>query len=390
MKVEQFFSLLIGFSLVLILTFHSGCKKIEELNSTAFDAVQVLEDGIETIEEESSAWRSTLEDIVDELPEEIENSVENIKEQTSQLLAEGIGMTSSNVICVADAVPKRVVRGLKILVAKLKNSTPEKLMPTICQTSIAVIDFNKPFNQREKIVLYGYDFKEDESLSLWHRNATSNIQYKIENKLFKISDYQYSIVLDGLDHQLKISSALVLKFEDEVLSEFGIINNVCGSINCNEGECRNGICDCPDEYTGDRCQTPYKFNVAVNFHTFQSKRDMDDGGIFDDGDEYRMTINTKVTGYDIWTIKYNKDGQQGRVYDINKSKNFYNVPFHGNIIISSNGYEDDDTLSGPDDTMGDAYEELEFDVNESFKEYPIIQENNYYKIIGTLKITRVP
>lgn len=201
----------------LMITLNWSCK-VKELSNSIDKGIEVIDEGIEKITNESALWRGTLEDIHDRLPEDLDNAKENV----SQLIAEGVGMAGSNAVCVVDAIPKRVIRGLQVVRAKLTGEPIPILKPTVCQTSLAVIDLNQPLFLRDKILIYGYDFREDSYLTLSIKDQVG-IESLLLNKLFKLSDYQYSIILSDMEDLLKNSISVVLRFDNEILSEFAVI-----------------------------------------------------------------------------------------------------------------------------------------------------------------------
>lgn len=133
----------------------------------------------------------------------------------------------------------------------------------------------------------------------------------------------------------------------------------------------------------------YVYDLDVTYSTFMSKRNMDNGAYPED--EYRVTIKTSVTGHPEWEIKYDKDGEPGNIYNINQTRKFRNlVPGHLYSFYST-AYEADDGSKDGDDYMGEAsvFHYLTADIkNLDVVQYPILLENNYYKITGQYTLTR--
>lgn len=204
--------------LCMLFTVQQSCKKVDKVIDSVDNAVAVLDEGIEKITLESQSWQNTLDEVLAQLPE----TVHNTKEEVSQLLNESIGAASSNVICVIDAIPSRVIRGLEIAKARLLGQALPVVVPTVCQTGLSVIDLNLPEIARRKIVINGYDFQNGDLLQLQLRKNDGTTT-PLANRLSKQSNYQYTINIADMDATLASYDFLVLLFEDKLISEFSII-----------------------------------------------------------------------------------------------------------------------------------------------------------------------
>lgn len=204
---------------LLLLFPFSSCDQIDNIEEELGEAIAVLDHGIYRIGSESQSWRMALEEIKFNLPEGLHNT----KEEVAMLLNEALGATNSNIICVVDAIPKRVVRGLENMKAGLLGLNPRPVPPTICQTSMSIIDMNLPEFSRRKLVLNGYDFTEDEFLRLELHSLDANEPMIVTERLSKQSNYQYTINLADFDIDLMRYHSLKVIFNKELISEFSII-----------------------------------------------------------------------------------------------------------------------------------------------------------------------
>lgn len=197
----------------------SSCSQVDDLSGNLDEAVAVLDNGIDRIARESQSWRYTLEEVRSNLPE----GFHNLKEEIGMLLNEGLGASTSNVVCIVDAIPKRMARGLENVKAGLLGGTAAPIPPTVCQTSMAIIDLNLPEFSRRKLILNGYDFDRWEflKLELFALDATETMN--ITTRLSQQSHYQYTINLAGIDDILVQYHSLRVTFNDEIISEFSII-----------------------------------------------------------------------------------------------------------------------------------------------------------------------
>ncbi|MEM6342225.1 MAG: hypothetical protein AAF927_00040 [Bacteroidota bacterium] len=199
--------------------FQQSCKVPEKVDNQIDRALDLVDEGIASINNQSDQWRGTLENMYEQMPEDLHW----VKEDVSQLINEGIGATTSNVLCVIDAIPNRMIRGLQTLKAKILEQELPGIAPTVCQVSLSSIDLNAPTHIRKEIIVNGYDFINASKLKLFLRKANGQKAFVSNNRLFKQSDYQYSINIANWDDALQQYSALVFEFDGEILSEFAII-----------------------------------------------------------------------------------------------------------------------------------------------------------------------
>lgn len=209
----------LAFLFVGILSFSlSSCSQIENIEGEVGVALDLIDGGIDAISTESQGWRLTLEELTENLPE----SLHNTKEEINQLLAEGIGATGSNIICVVDAIPNRMIRGLETIKSRLLNEVEPPVVPTVCQVSMPLLDMNLPEFSRRKIVINGYDFQDGNLLFLVLKNFAGD-SILLENRLTKQSHYQYTINIAEMDEELIKWDLLAMYFEEELISEWSII-----------------------------------------------------------------------------------------------------------------------------------------------------------------------
>ncbi len=243
MKTKFLFSLML-----LLLTSNYGCKRIDGLTSSIDEAVAVLDDAIADITAESASWRGILEGVVEDLPE----TTHDIKSEVSQLINESIGATSSNIICVIDAIPTRILRKLNEFKAKLTTGgVIPALSPTVCQVSLPTIDLNTNEVTRRTIVVNGYDFDNADLLKVELRK-NSGQSITLNNRINKQSNYQYTIDIANMDDVLGAYNQMVIVFGSEDISQFGIIHKEEPLIETVEFRPRDFGPECPTHIGGDR------------------------------------------------------------------------------------------------------------------------------------------
>ncbi|MFK7924250.1 MAG: hypothetical protein AB8H47_20000, partial [Bacteroidia bacterium] len=206
-------------TLSILALYQQSCKVPEKVDNQIDRALDLVDEGIASINDQSEQWRGTLEYVHGQMPEDLHW----VKEDVSQLISEGIGATTSNVLCVIDAIPNRMIRGLQTLKAKLLEQDLPGIAPTVCNVTISTIDLNAPAHNRTEIILNGYDFVNASLLKLYLRKANGQKIDVTNNRLFKQSDYQYTINIANWDPVLQQYVALIFEFDGEILSEFSII-----------------------------------------------------------------------------------------------------------------------------------------------------------------------
>ena len=94
----------------------------------------------------------------------------------------------------------------------------------------------------------------------------------------------------------------------------------------------------------------YVYDAQVTFTTFQARKNYDDYQ-----DEFRISVKVDVTNNSRWSFSYNKNGESGKIYNVNKSRTFSNLKPGDVIALYTSGYEEDDPdWFDPHDNMGSA------------------------------------
>ena len=241
-----------------------SCDQVDEISDNIDDAIRVLDGGIDRISGESQSWRYALEEVRATLPE----GFHNVKEEVGMLLNEGLGASTSSVICIVAAIPKRMIRGFERAKASLLGFDSAPAPPTVCQTSMAIIDLNLPEFSRRKLILNGYDFTNWEflKLELFALDATETLD--ITTRLSKQSNYQYTINLAGIDDLLLKYHSLRVVFNQEIISEFSIIKENAPERFTVDFVPADILQLCPDHIAGDNKLNDDDSQVTVNAEIF--------------------------------------------------------------------------------------------------------------------------
>lgn len=197
----------------------NSCNQLGDLEENLAVTIDLIDDGIDVIASESQGWRLTLEELSENLPE----GFHYVREDVQLLMTEGIGAANSNILCVVDAIPNRMIKGLEKIRAGLIGVPVPFTSPTVCQVSMPVLDLNQPDYLRRRIVVNGYDFTHGDFLHL-ELHSFDGDSTALENRLTKQSHYQYTINIAEMEEEWVKWDLLKLKFQDEVVSEWSIIH----------------------------------------------------------------------------------------------------------------------------------------------------------------------
>lgn len=205
------------FSLFLLLGGSTCIQKIIAPGTPTGDsvsrAISIIEQGIRDIEGQSTQWRSVLERVANDLPDDISSIIRNDAQNLAQRSIAAAGVEAS---CRLDVLASRAIGSLKGLIAKLKGEVPPPLPPVFCQVVPANISLSDNPNTWQTITLYGYDFdQKDTSQSLMkvvllsESGATVPLQ---ENRIGRTSHYQVTLNLGGMARSIYQSKTVKLLF----------------------------------------------------------------------------------------------------------------------------------------------------------------------------------
>ncbi|MGC3992728.1 MAG: hypothetical protein QM779_01125 [Propionicimonas sp.] len=185
----------------LALSLTTGC--FENISSSIDQATQVIDDGIRSLNANSSAWRAILQKVADDLPEDIS---ETIRVDAQSLVNRSIATAGVEFRCNVDFLGHRAIQSLEALKAKLLGQNPAVLPPGFCQADPAAIDLNVDPGKWSTLMLYGYDLDHaDVSGNLFTVSlVTANGQSTAlpESRIGRTTHYQVTVNLGSLAPQL--------------------------------------------------------------------------------------------------------------------------------------------------------------------------------------------
>jgi len=198
----------------------TSCERIDDLNANVYDAINVLDNGINMMDTQSRSWNETLNYISSNMPE----GMHNFREEIQALINDSNGVIITGIVCMMDAIPTRVLNQLRRMRTQLQEGYLPRLCPTICEASINEIDLGDNPEIWRKIAFYGYDFPSTEYMYLILVNNNGQEIGLPPNRIISpLPGYQVVVSIGGIQNTLSQYNKLVLLCDNTVVSEISIV-----------------------------------------------------------------------------------------------------------------------------------------------------------------------
>ena len=158
MIIRIFFSRHAALPILLAALVLSDCG-IGKITNSIDQAVNVIDRGIDNINHDSTRWQSTLREVADQLPKDVQSTIRN---EMSQLVERSIAKTGVEFRCDVDFLAQRAKQGLERIKAMLLNQQPGPVSPSFCHVSPGTLNINAPPQSRSTIELAGYDMDQND------------------------------------------------------------------------------------------------------------------------------------------------------------------------------------------------------------------------------------
>ena len=223
MKIFKLLSFLSFFSF-LPLSCNISDKIEAELTVIREQAVVSLNDGINTLQNQSSDWKSVLKDLESKIDKRVQDVLTYNIPYITNLASQRV---LSSVLCVKESVKDEVLYYLQVARAELVTGIlPPLPHPKICATSLLTIDLNAPRNIRNQVVFTGYSINTKDSIHAVLINGTTKLDIPLSKLGYPdISNITVSLT-DYSDAALTSYTHLQLMFNKEVISSIGIDKKV--------------------------------------------------------------------------------------------------------------------------------------------------------------------
>jgi gas vesicle protein len=129
----------------------------EEASNTVQDFLDRIDAGMDTVTDESDAWRETIEELVSDIPDEIQSTVRNEIQNLANRTIAHAGMEGR---CEIDFLGRRALQTLEAIKALVLGQEPAPFEPLICHVVPETLDLNLDPEQRTSISFYGFDLDE--------------------------------------------------------------------------------------------------------------------------------------------------------------------------------------------------------------------------------------
>jgi hypothetical protein len=205
-----------------------GCgipDAIRGIDITAQHSVAVLNQGIHQISMESASWRVVLEDMQAQL---VADAQSTLRHEVSALMQRGIGASECGIVCVTDAVPKRILQALEVLRAKQRGLPPPSMPPTLCFATPDWIDLNIETVRQPIIHYFGYDISDEFDDIMLSVRLENGRTITVESDLLSmVSDYELALNVSRINpFVLSRATHLILYSHRGTLSEIPVIKTL--------------------------------------------------------------------------------------------------------------------------------------------------------------------
>ena len=175
--------------------------------TTAVDrAVSEIDRGIDVISNDSTKWQSTLKQVSEKLPADLQATIRN---EMSSLVQRSIATVGQEFKCSADFLAKRAVQGLDRIKIMLIGGFPDPTEPSFCLVDPGKLDVNVPPDSRTTILVSGYDLdaKDIEGhllrLSLFSDKTGNEVDLP-EGRIGRTTHYAMLLNVAGADFEKQL------------------------------------------------------------------------------------------------------------------------------------------------------------------------------------------
>jgi hypothetical protein len=214
MIIRIFFSRHTALSILLAASVLSDCG-VGKITNSIDQAVNVIDRGIDNINHDSTRWQSTLREVSDQLPKDIQSTIRN---EMSQLVERSIAKTGVEFRCDVDFLAQRAKQGLERIKAMLLNKQPVPVSPSFCHVSPGTLNINAPPQSRSTIELAGYDMDQNDQkghalkVFLFSDRTGESIPFT-EDRIGRTTHYLLTLNVTGADLETLIRNKQISKLK---------------------------------------------------------------------------------------------------------------------------------------------------------------------------------
>ena len=177
---------------------------IEKVASSIDKASIIIDQGIQDITAESSNWRSILERVSQDLPQDISSAIRN---DAQNLVNRSIATAGTELRCNVDFLAKRAIASLRWLKAKLTGDKNVALPPPgFCQVTPDAVDLNALQGSISKVTIHGYDLDHADAsgkkIAFYLLKANGQKEEIPDDRIGRTTHYQVTINLGNMARKL--------------------------------------------------------------------------------------------------------------------------------------------------------------------------------------------
>jgi hypothetical protein len=202
----------------------SSCGLLDKVNDTVVDTrtstVNALNDAIDALNKNSSAWQSVLQDTTNKLTDAAQATVRN---EIANVASRSVAQAGTEFRCNADFVGDRVRQALVRIKAQFLGQSVPPVQPGLCQVVPIAVDRDAVPAHVKQLEFYGYDFDAATNLRVF-LDQTGGGRLDMTSKLDRPTHYAMTLKFGATGVQLDgKSQRFVLEWEGKQISTVAVI-----------------------------------------------------------------------------------------------------------------------------------------------------------------------
>lgn len=183
-------------------------------------AVNVLDDAIDALQNASADWQKVLQDAQKKLTQDAQSTIRN---ELANLASRSIAQAGVELRCDADFIRARIRQALLGIRARLLGQATPRLEPALCQVVPLGVDRALVPDRLKQVEFYGYDLDTDASLRVWLERA-GQPRLDVTGQLDRPTHYAMTLKFGGSGVQLdERSERFALEWEGRTISTIAVI-----------------------------------------------------------------------------------------------------------------------------------------------------------------------
>lgn len=208
-------------SLIIVSLAGCGMKDFVKglVDRTTTKTVNILDDGIRSLDKNSADWQTVMEETRDKLIAAGQSTIAN---EVSNALNRSVAVASVEARCDVDFLRTRLKEDLVAIKAHFLHHNVPPRAPALCNVVPSTIDLGLDPTRRNKIEIFGYNFDSTPGMQLFLDDADGSSS-DVSTALARPTHYHMTVDLAGTAVQLKRSSQRFhLRWGDQELSTIAV------------------------------------------------------------------------------------------------------------------------------------------------------------------------